>query len=177
MGLSTESDNISPVINAFGSSVLTKSSRINAPISDYTTDRRSNLSEDPHELLYQTKVIGLDNPSTSLKVLFAANRPPATDIRVLYRLERVDGNELDKIFELFPGYDNLDANGDVISDKNNSGRPDRNILPSLQDQFNEYEYTVSNLPQFTGFQIKIVMDSTDQSQSPKLKDFRSIATA
>tara|TARA_Y100001972_G_scaffold121944_1_gene166746 strand:- start:2272 stop:4623 length:2352 start_codon:yes stop_codon:yes gene_type:complete len=177
MGLSTDNHDVSPVINAFGSSVLTKSSRINSPISDYTTDRRSNLSEDPHELLYQTKVIKLDNPSTSLKVLFAANRPPASDIRVLYRLERVDGNELDKIFELFPGYDNLDANGDVISDKNNSGRPDRNILPSLQDQFNEYEYTASNLPQFTGFQIKVVMDSTDQSQSPKLKDFRSIATA
>ena len=175
--MSTTNRDVSPVIDAFGSSVLTKASRINSPISNYTIDNRVNLSEDPHELLYQTKVIKLDNPSTSLKVLFAANRPPATDIRVLYRLERVDGNELDQIFELFPGFDNLDASGNVISEKNNSGRPDRNILSSLQDQFNEYEFTASNLPQFTGFQIKIVMSSTDQSQTPKLKDFRSIATA
>ena len=177
MNLSTTNRDVSPVIDAFGSSVLTKASRINAPISNYTTDNRVNLSEDPHELLYQTKIIKLDNPSTSLKVLFAANRPSATDIRVLYRLERVDGNELDQIFELFPGFDNLDASGNVISEKNNSGRPDRNISPSLQNQFNEYEFSASNLPQFTGFQIKIVMSSTDQSQTPKLKDFRSIATA
>ena len=177
MNLSTNNRLVSPVIDAFGSSIITKSTRVNSPITNYTIDNRVNQLEDPHELLYQTKVIKLDNPSSAIKVLFAANRPAASDIRVLYRLERVDGNELDQIFELFPGFDNLDASGNIISDKNNSGRSDVNISPSIQDQFNEYEFTISNLPQFTGFQIKIVMSSTDQSQTPKLKDFRAIATA
>jgi len=175
--LSTSDENVSPVVDVFKSSIITSTSRINSPIGNYATSNRANSIDDPHDNLYLTKVIKLENPATSLKVLFAAFRPPASDIRVLYRLFRADADSLDKVFELMPGFDNLDASGLVIESKNNSGRPDRNIVPSLEDQFIEYEYTVDDLPPFTGFQIKVDIASTNQAQDPELLDFRAIAVA
>ena len=177
IGMSTENENLSPVIDAFKSSIMTSSSRINSPIDDYATNSRVNKLDDPHENLYQTKVIKLDTPATSLKVIFAAMRPATADIRVLYRLFRADGDEIDKVFELMPGFDNLDASGFVIDEKNNSGRPDRNVVASLEDQFLEYEYSVDDLPSFTGFQVKVVIASTNQASPVELLDFRAIAVA
>jgi len=177
MQLSTDNENVSPVVDVFKSSILTSTSRINSPVGNYATSNRANSIDDPHENLYLTKVIKLENPATSLKVLFAAFRPPASDIRVLYRLFRADSDSIDKVFELMPGFDNLDASGFVIEPKNNSGRPDRDIVPSLEDQFIEYEYTVDDLPPFTGFQIKVDIASTNQAQDPELLDFRAIAVA
>ena len=177
MQLSTTNENLSPAIDAFRSQISTSSSRINAPIENYATSNRANNLDDPHETLYQTQVVKLENPATSLKVLFAANRPASSDIRVLYRLVRADSDELDKVYELMPGFDNLDAAGFVINDKNNSGRPDTKVVPSLENQFLEYEFTVDDLPLFTGFQIKVDITSTNQAQSSELLDFRAIAVS
>ena len=178
LALSTTDPNVSPVVDVFDSNITTSSNRVNAPISNYVTDRRSNLlAEDPHNLSYLTKVIALENPATSLQVLLGAYRPTSADIRVLYRLFRVDGSEVDKVFELFPGFDNLDNNGRVINSKNNSGRSDRQISASLQGQFSEYTFTANNLPQFSAYQIKVELTSTNQAQSPQLMDFRAIALA
>jgi len=176
--LSTSNENISPTINAFESFITTKSNRVNSPIDNYSIDRRSNLLvEDPHDLSYLTKVISLETPATSLKVLLDAYRPSSSDIRILYRLFRVDGAELDKVFELFPGYDNLDANQQVINIKNNSGRSDRNISASLDTQFLEYTWTANNLPQFSAYQIKVECSTINQAQSPRIRNFRAIALA
>ena len=177
MVLSTDNENVSPVVDVFKSSVLTKSSRVNSPVSNYSTDSRVNTLDDPHNNLYLTKVIKLENPATSLKVLFAAYRPASADIRVLYRLQRSDSDELDKVFELFPGFQNLDSNGNVIAPANNNGQADTRVAASLEDQFLEYEYSVDDLPQFTGFQIKVVLSSVNQAEDPELLDFRSIAVA
>ena len=175
--LSTDNENVSPVIDVFKSSILTESNRINKPIDNFLTDRRSNVIDDPHSMIYQTKEIGLENPSTSLKVLFAANRPAECEMRVFYRLKREDSSEFDQVFEPMPGFNNLDASGDVINENNNSGLPDRNISPSLTNSFNEYEYTADDLPQFTSFQVKVVFNSSTQSEAPELLDFRTIAVA
>ena len=177
MVFSTDDENVSPVVDVFKSSVLTSSSRVNSPVSNYSTDSRVNTLDDPHNNLYLTKVIKLENPATSLKVLFAAFRPASADIRVLYRLQRSDSDEIDKVFELFPGFQNLDNNGNVIAPANNNGQADTKIAASLEDQFLEYEYSVDDLPQFTGFQIKVVLSSVNQAEDPELLDFRSIAVA
>tara|TARA_B100001175_G_scaffold112438_1_gene95385 strand:- start:7119 stop:14210 length:7092 start_codon:yes stop_codon:yes gene_type:complete len=175
--LSSNSENVSPSINVFTSSILTESARINKPISNFKTDRRSNTSDDPHDMVYLTKEIGLENPSTSIKVIFGANRPPNSDIRVLYRLKRDDTSEFDKKFELMPGFKNTDAAGFVINQKDNDGSSDRKIAASLDNEFVDYEYTADNLPPFTSFQIKVVFMSSDQADSPEIIDFRSIAVA
>ena len=177
LSMSTQNEDVSPVVNAFNSSISTKSSRINSPIGDYVSSSRSNSVDDPHECIYQTKVIKLDTPASSIRVKFAAMRPPEADIRVLYRLFRADGDEIDKVFELFPGFDNLDSAGFVINEKNNSGRADTNVVASLEDQFLEYQYTVDDLPLFTGFQIKVDISSTNQAKPVELLDFQAIAVA
>ena len=177
LNLSTTNEDVSPVIDAFKSSINVKTNRINKPVDNYALSSKANQLDDPHNQLYQTKVIMLENPATSIKVLFAAFRPPAADIRVLYRLFRADADSLDKVFELMPGYENLDSSGFVLSEKNNSGRPDRNVVPSLEDQFLEYEFTKNGLPPFTGFQVKVCFSSTNQAQAPELLDFRAIAVA
>ena len=165
LSLGTDNENVSPVIDAFKSSINVSTNRINKPIENYATSSRSNQLDDPHDQLYQTKVIMLENPATSIKVIFGAFRPPASDIRVLYRLFRADTDSLDKVFELMPGFENLDSAGFVISEKNNNGKPDRNVVPSLDDQFVDYEYTKNGLPPFTGFQVKVVFSSTNQALS------------
>ena len=71
----------------------------------------------------------------------------------------------------------LDASGDIINEKSNSGRPDRKTVASLDDQFIEYEFTAEDLPQFTGFQVKVDIGSNNQAESPELLDFRAVAVA
>ena len=75
----------------------------------------------------------------------------------------------------------LDIDGDGIGDQiidpnNNSGLPDQFIPPDATT-YREYQYTVDNLPSFTGFQIKIVFTGTDQSKHPVIKNLRAIAVA
>ena len=177
VSMNTNNEDLSPVIDAFKSNITTRSSRINSPVGDYASSGRVNKVDDPHENIYQTKVIKLDTPASSLKVKVAAMRPASADIRCLYRLQRADGDEIDKVFELMPGFDNLDAAGFVINPNNNNGRADTNVVASLEDQFLEYEFTQDDLPLFTGFQVKIVIASTNQATPAELLDFQAIAVA
>ena len=48
---------------------------------------------------------------------------------------------------------------------------------NLFDRFSEYQFTANDLEQFTGFVIKIVMISTNESFPVTLKDFRALALA
>ena len=176
--ISSTNEDVSPVIDVFDSNITIKSNKVNSPITNYTTDRRSNtLLEDPHTFSYVTSVIELENPASSLKVILAAFKPGTSDIRVLYRLRRADGSDVDKVFELMPGFNNIDINGKVIDGKNNDGRSDRQISNSVAGQFLEHQFTANSLPQFSGYQIKVEVISTNQAQSPSIRDFRVIALA
>ena len=176
--MSTTNENVSPVIDVFDSNITVQTNRVNAPITNYITDRRSNtLLEDPHAFSYVTSVIELENPASSLKVILAAFKPGTSDIRVLYRLRRTDGSDIEKVFELMPGFNNIDINGIVIDGKNNDGTSDRQVSNSLEEFFYEHQFTANNLPQFSGYQIKVELISTNQAESPRLRDFRVIALA
>ena len=109
--------------------------------------------------------------------MFDAYRHATNDIRVLYRIFRVDAPPQYQLFERFPGFDNLDSNGNPIDVAKNNGKPDRKIPASLEGQFNDYEFTAENLPAYNGFQVKVVFSSSNQAQSPELLDFRAIALA
>ena len=45
------------------------------------------------------------------------------------------------------------------------------------DEFNEYQFSIENLEQFTGYQIKLVMSGTNEARAPRFKDLRAIALA
>ena len=75
-----------------------------------------------------------------------------------------------------------DTDGDGFGDKiintnNNSGRPDSNVPASTDDQFFDYQFSIDELEQFNGFQIKIVMSGTNEARAPRFRDLRVIALA
>jgi hypothetical protein len=178
INLNTTNENISPRIDLSECSLVTSTNRINNPILNYSLDNRVNsITNDPHEMAYVTSIIKLENPASSLKVLFSAYRSSYSDIRVLYRLFRKDNSDIDKVFELFPGYDNLDINKNIINSSLNNGKSDVQISASSADQFLDYTFTADNLPQFTAFQIKVVSNTTNQAFPVNIKDFRTIALA
>ena len=79
-------------------------------------------------------------------------------------------------------YHLVDTDGDgfgdqIIDTANNDGRPDAVVISSGFDEFNEYQFSVDDLEQFTGFTIKIVMISTNECAPVRLKDMRVIALA
>ena len=182
--LETTDPNLSPVLDTLNSNVVYTRSRLNKPIENYVKDDRSNATTgDPHAAVYISNRVDLKNPATSLKVLVAAYRDASADFRVLYQLFREDGSETELVYELFPGFDNLnDTDGDgfgdqVIDPSKNNGKPDAFVSPSVADQFKEYQFSVDDLDEFTGFKIKIVSSGTNEALAPRFKDFRALALA
>ena len=181
--LKTTNKNLSPIIflNEEGSiSINCSSNNINSPVDDYSSNLLTNtILYDPHEAVYVSNIINLAQPASSLKVLLTAMRPPNSDIRVLYALEREDSTSIDQYFELFPGYSNLESSSDgslkVVDSALNDGTSDYKLPFSQSGEFFEYEFSADNLTEFVGFRIKIVMSSTDQSNVPIIRDLRTIA--
>ena len=177
----TTDTNLSPVLDTMNGAFRFLRNRLNSPISDYTVDSRSNnISGDPHSSCYISQKVNLQQASTSLKVLISAYRHPSADFRVLYRLFKTDSSEVEQSYELFPGFDNLNDVGIdkiVIDPKLNSGKPDVFVPASKEGEFRQYEFTVDELDEFVGFQIKIVSSGTNEAYPPRYKDLRVIALA
>jgi len=178
--------NLSPVIDVKNATFILGRNKINNPIGvdNYATDTRSKqLSDDPHGSIFVSKKVNLAQPATSIKVLVAANRQPEADFRVYYRLYTADSSEVSQSYRPFPGHENLvdidgDGFGDQIIDLGMSdGRPDAFVKANGQDDFSEYQFSIEDLEQFSGFSIKIVMTSTNECVPIRLKDFRAIALA
>jgi hypothetical protein len=179
INFNTSDKNVSPILNLNTAFTEFFSSRLNNPVSDFTTDNRVNsIYEDPHSAVYYSKSVSLANPATSLKVILSAYRHESADIRVLYSLTRADSSEVEQKFELFPGYENLRSGQsglEVIDSAKNTGHSDINVPSSLENEFLEYEYNANGLGLFTGFTIKIIMSGENQAQPPRLSDLRVIA--
>ena len=176
--LSTQDPKVSPMIDLDRVNMITVMDRINSKIDDYASDRRVNsIDQDPSAAVYLSKVVSLEKAADGLKVMFDAYRHSTNDIRVMYRIFRIDAPPQYQLFELFPGFDNLDSEGRVIDPAKNNGRPDRRILSSATaEDYKEYEFNATNLPQFNGFQIKIIMSGTNFAYVPKIRDLRAIAS-
>ena len=178
---STVNPKVSPVFDTMSAAFKFIRNRLNKPIFNYATDDRSNkISGDPHAACYISQKVNLQQASTSLKVLVSAYRHPSADFRVLYRLFKTDSSEVEQSYELFPGYDNLKDVGidKIIVDPSlNNGKPDIFVPASGENEFREYEFTIDNLDEFVGFQIKIVMSGTNEAHPPIFRDLRVIALA
>ena len=109
--------------------------------------------------------------------MFLGNRPPGTDIRALYKILRNDGPDNPE-FELFPGYNNLGDNNEILDPRNSDGLPDTFVPINGSDiEYSDYEFTIDNLPEYEVYQVKILFTSTNQAVVPKIKDLRVIALA
>ena len=176
--------NLSPIVDTMNASIIYVRNRLNNPVSDYATDQRVKLnSNDPHAGVYISNRVDLKQPATSLQVVLSALRNESSDFRVLYKLFTGEVSEGEQTYELFPGFDNLlDTDGDgfgddVINTARNSGRPDAKVASSTDNEFLEYQFTADNLPEFTGFVIKVVFSGTNEAEAPRLSDLRAIALA
>ena len=117
---------------------------------------------------YMTRSVSLANPSTALDVRVGASVRSTSTIKFLYRLS--GGEETRRLNDIPWTYFNTD------------GSPDTSITPSvgdtvLDDDFKEYQFSASSLPEFTSFQVKCVMNGLISSYPPRLKDLRAIALA
>ena len=184
MRFTTSDENLSPVVDTMNGSLIFGRSRLNNPVSDYANDERVKQNVgDPHSGIYISNRVDLKTPATSIKVLISSDRKTSADFRTLYKLFRPDSEGIEQSYELFPGFDNLtDTDGDgfgdlVIDGSKNSGRADSKVPANTSGEFVDYQFTVDNLTEFTGFQIKIVFNGTNEAEAPKFKDLRVIALA
>ena len=114
LSLATTDYKISPMVFIDNISAEYSKHRINNPINDYVQDNRTaSITDDPHEAIYISKTIRLEQPSNTLRVLLSANRNEAADFRVMYSLIRPEVRSASPTFEMFPGYDNLGVDLDL----------------------------------------------------------------
>lgn len=181
--LSTANSNISPVIDLDRVGMVLISNRIDSPISDYVNDPRvSSITEDPSAFIYVNKPIELENAASSIKVIFAGYVNTYNDVRVFYSIS--NDPSIDPIYYPFPGYTNIDTNGNVIDISQNNGEANQNVpktdilsAESSNLTFRDYEFSIDSLPEFRYLSIKIVGSSTNQAYPPRIKDLRVIALA
>ncbi len=117
---------------------------------------------------YITKPINLVNQSTALDVRLAASVRDTSSITAFFR---VSGGEETRRLEDIP-----------FTPFNTTGAPDSAVDPSTGDQvldidFKDHKFSVSDLPEFTSFQIKVVFRGTNSSYTARIKDLRAIALA
>lgn len=178
--LESSSRFISPVIDLDRVSMIFVTNRINNPILDYASDDRvANLKDDPSAFVYATNPINLEIPATSLKVLVTAYVNEYSDLRCLYAIKNNPNEEL--IYYPFPGYSNKNAADVDLYRATSDGTSDEKIIKSTvlafdsKDlEFEEYEFSISNLPPFKYASIKLIGAGTNQSYPPRLKDLRVI---
>jgi hypothetical protein len=159
--LSTTNDFLSPVIDLQGSSIITISNRINKEtLASGELDLTSELlpAGGKHSS-YITKKVSLENESTSIKVLFDAIRTGNNDIKVF---AKVKGDSQPGSFDNM-SYIEIPAISYPASE--------------TSTQYRAFDFELKNIIEFQEFSIKVVMIGNDQSNVPKIKNFRSMALA
>lgn len=106
---------------------------------------------------YVTKLIKFNNPSTQAKFYIAARLPNSSSIKVYYKL--------------------IVNNDEVIDNKAWVEVTPVNPLVNDAAKYLEYEYALSGLGAFVGYKLKVVMLGSDVTDTPSLKNIRTIALA
>ncbi len=149
LSLSTEDSKVSPLVDLQRVSVLAL----------------ENVIDNDEAAQHITVPVTVDESSVGLKVIFAANRPSPADFEVYVRVAADE--------DALAATDGTDDNNFISEwvqatiDKE---------LPSDENPltYRDYEYTIDT-DQFTAFQVKIVMHSSNSSKSPVIRDLRVIA--
>jgi hypothetical protein len=107
---------------------------------------------------YVTTPVKLANPSTYLRVKFAANIPTESDVLVYYKTCTGDSKQLS-------------------ATKYTLASPDSTIskVELGNKAFSDVNYTLTGIPAFDTIVVKIVMKSTNSSAVPLIRDLRIIA--
>jgi len=165
VNLSTEKDNVSPALDINGSSAIAVSNRIIKKIANNKIDITQELT--PLSGIYSsyiTKKITLQNTSTSIKVLLDAIRE-----------QGLNGEYSDiKVFAKIYSEGNLGS----FDSMSYIEIPAVSYPKSLNSKdYKAFDFELKNVSEFKQFSIKICMISNDQTNIPKIRNFRAIALA
>ena len=164
--LNSTADNLSPVIDTSRLSAHLIRDNVYSPASGTTPDFVADTAKSggSSSAKYVTKPINLTNDSTALDIRLSAYVPSTSEIEMYFRIIAAD--DARSIKEL------------VWTPFNDDGSPDTPVTPTDDDvTFKEHKFSVSDLPSFTSFQLKIVLKGTVSSYPPRVKDLRGIALA
>jgi hypothetical protein len=179
--LSTNNIMLSPVIDVGRMSMLAVGNRLNEvtgsgdvyPTTEYVPS--TSREGDHNAAIYITKQVTLATVAEGLKVIFAAHRPATADIKVLFKILKIDeSTDFDDL-----GYTHFNV----------TGQPDATVSPATTPtDFQEYQFTAGQsdsasgavgegepLEEFIAFQIKIVMTGTNCAEPPRIKQLRVLA--
>ena len=167
--LTTESSSVSPVIDAASLSVVTALNTINNDASGEASIKAGGTAL----ARYISKPINLASgfEASNLAVTVDINKPAGTDVKVYYKTLPTEKTTpiSDENWVLM----NLEST--VPSSLSNYDFREHRYFPS--GAFNSYGVPQDNpiSPRFNTFQIKIVMLSSSQANTPRLRDLRIIA--
>ena len=164
--INSESENLSPVVDTSRLSAHLIRNHLYNPVSGTTPDFVEDTAKTggSSSAKYVTKPVVLANTSTALDIRISAHVPSTSEIEMYFRTTAAD--DARNMQEL------------VWTPFNTDGSPDTAVPPNDDDvTFREHQFSVSSLPGFTAFQLKIVMKGTVSSYPPRIKDLRGIALA
>jgi len=177
--LGSSADNISPVIDMQRMGIITIANRLNEIASSSDLGSLTNFvastepTGDNNSAIYITKKVTLGQAATALQILFDAAVTDTAQMKVMYKILRTDSAE------------NFQDIGWTYF--NTSGISDTTVpISKSLDDFKEYRFSAGKkstvttsvpLDEFIAFAIKIVMQGTNSSYPPVIKDFRAIALA
>jgi len=164
--LNSTADNLSPVVDTSRLSTHLIRNNIYSPVSGTTPDFVADTAKSggSSAAKYVTKPVLLTNNSTALDIRLSAYVPSTSAIEMYFRTIAAD--DARSVKEL------------VWTPFNSDGSPDTAVTPTDDDvTFKEHKFSVSDLPSFTSFQLKIVLKGTVSSYPPRVKDLRGIALA
>jgi hypothetical protein len=146
--------------------MITVQNRINSPTSLNTPSFKDDEqpSGSSSAAIYCTRPIVLENNSSALEVRLTSYVRSSSEVEVYFRT--TSSGEVRDVKDL------------NWTPFNTSGEEDTAVTPAESvNVFKEYKYSVKDIPEFTVFQIKIVMKATNSALAPRVKDLRGIALA
>jgi hypothetical protein len=167
INLVSTDDNVTPMIDLQRTSMTLISNIIDKQVSSGTGGNvpiayvdENNTSGGSHAARHLTRIITLESDAVGIRVLLEANVPNACDFQLYFRTATSDEIVEDKLFTL------------VTAENTNPKDSNPNI-------FREYKYLIGgqggDLAAFTKYQLKIVMQSTNQALVPVFQSLRAIA--
>lgn len=176
VSMSTDNQNVSPVIDTGRTNVIVVTNRLDSPTNANTTGfvDETESTGGSASAKYITKEILLDNPATALDVRISANNYPTSSIKLLYKIRHVDDSRpFDEIPYVYFNTTGL-ADDAITYSESRSQTP---YSPEYNVSYNEQKFTADGLGEFTSFSIKMVMTGTNPAYPPRVTDLRAIALA
>lgn len=146
--MTSDNDNVSPVVDMQGNTVITPFALITKPGSD-VFDGTNNWAN------YRTKITGIKNPANALRVYIDADKPQGSDILVTARF----GNSQEEIEDA----DWVEVTS-IVSQTSGSA-----------EGFLENEFGLENIDDYTLYQIMIQLKSDSSTRYPVCKRLRALA--